>query len=169
MPKIVENGWELSRGPTQEENEKGFGKIFSPNKSRAHMIKGTAKGTRDPRTECFCWDVRRRILSFEAGQGGAKDNFLGEGYGVKFCRAGQGVKIRRVGRFNGECGVAKTWTNEKITVLKTFCVENFTGPGSFSSRQGGVGREFLVYLKSTTSIAFTTRWRQVTYFVILDL
>ena len=42
----------------------------------AHMLKGTAKGTRDPRTECFCWDVRRRILLLGAGQGVAKDNFL---------------------------------------------------------------------------------------------
>ena len=49
-------------------------------------------------------------------------------------------------------------------------VKIFTGPGSFSYRQGGVESEFLVYLKSTTSIAFTlSRWRQVTYFVILDL
>ena len=45
----------------------------------AHMLKGTAKGTRDPRTECFCWDVRRRNLLLGAGQGGAEDNFFGSG------------------------------------------------------------------------------------------
>ena len=40
-------------------------------------------------------------LGNQTRQGGAKDKFLG--YGVKFCGAGQeGVKIRRVGRSNGE-------------------------------------------------------------------
>ena len=34
------------------------------------MIKGTAKGASDPGTECFCWDVRRRILLLGAGESG---------------------------------------------------------------------------------------------------
>ena len=64
-------------------------------------------------------------LGNQTRQGGAKDKFLGAGYGVKFCGAGQGVEICRVGRSNGETfperGMAKrTRTNKKVTVLKIF-------------------------------------------------
>ena len=56
----------------------------------AHMLKGTAKGTRDPRTECFCWDVRRRNLLLGAGQGGAKDIFWERSMGSNSAEPGRG-------------------------------------------------------------------------------
>ena len=54
--------------------------------ARAHMIKGTAKGT----TECFCWDFRSRILLPGAGQGGAKDNFWERSMGSNSAEPGRG-------------------------------------------------------------------------------
>ena len=111
----------------------------------------------------------KNSFALKQDRAGQRTIFWERGMGSNSAEPGRGSKSAGWGD-SMENGA---WQNrepiKKITVLKTFCAENFTGPESFSSGQGGVGREFLVYLKSTTSLAFTTRWRQVTYFVILDL